>query len=390
MKQFKNVNVVNSNKDSNYEWLFDKYQDLFNDKIGKLKGYQVKLHIDETIVPRKQAYRRVPYHLLKALDGELDKLIENDVIEPVVTPPKWISPIVAVPKPKKPGEVRITVDSRVANKAIIRIKYVSPTTTEIAYDLNGMSLVSLVDMNKAFHQLELEEGSREITSFITHRGLFRFKIMHMGVCSATEEFQHVVQHVVLRGLEGTRNLVDDIIVYGKDKDEHDRRLVAMCDRLRECGMTVSRTSCKLGVKELVFFGLKISKHGVAPSEDKVRALREAKIPENGDTLTAFLGLAVYLSPHIPNLSTLADPLYELARAEVFDWEQRHTLSFNAIKQALITKALVFFNVDWLTELTVDASPVGLGAVLAQINPIDDGQRVLITCKSRVLSSTERR
>ena len=64
------------------------------------------------------------------------------------------------------------MDSRLANKAIVRIKYVSPTTAEIAYDMNGAVYITRFDGNKGFHQLELDEESREITTFITHRGLY--------------------------------------------------------------------------------------------------------------------------------------------------------------------------------------------------------------------------
>ena len=88
---------------------------------------------------------------MKAVDAELDALILNDVIEEIKTPSKWISAIVAVPKEKKPGQVQITVDSRLANKAIVRIKYVSPTTAEIADDMNGAVYITRFDGNKGYH-----------------------------------------------------------------------------------------------------------------------------------------------------------------------------------------------------------------------------------------------
>ena len=91
-------------------------------------------HIDDNIKPKQQPYRRVPNHLLKPIEDELKKLQENDIIEKVTKPPDCVSALVAVPKPKKPGEVRITIDSRLANKAVKRIKYVVPTTEEIAYE----------------------------------------------------------------------------------------------------------------------------------------------------------------------------------------------------------------------------------------------------------------
>jgi hypothetical protein len=75
-----------------------------------------------------------------------------DIIEPVDKPTEWVSAI--VPVEKQNGKIRITNDGRAANKAIERVKYAMPTTEEIAYDLNGSSVFSKIDLNKAFHQLE--------------------------------------------------------------------------------------------------------------------------------------------------------------------------------------------------------------------------------------------
>ena len=94
--------------------------------------------------------------------------MKNDIIEPVTEPP--LSAMVVVPKPKKEGEVRITLDSRLTNKAIRRIRYVTPTTEEIAYDMNGAKVMSILDLNKALHQLVFDVASRGITTFNTHKG----------------------------------------------------------------------------------------------------------------------------------------------------------------------------------------------------------------------------
>lgn len=97
--------------------------------------------------------------------------------------------MVVVPKPKKPGEVRITTDMRKANKAIENTKFASPTIEEISYDLQGSTIFSEFDLNKAFHQIELEKGeSRDITAFETHRGVARFKTLNMGTVNSMESF----------------------------------------------------------------------------------------------------------------------------------------------------------------------------------------------------------
>lgn len=240
-------NVKNSNED--YKELFREFKSVFNDTIGCLKGYEVELHVDETIKPKQQPYRRIAHHLIQPVEKELQKLLKNDIIEKVSEPSEWVSAIVVVPKPKKPGEVRITIDSRLANKAIKRTRYVVPTTEQIAYDMNGAKVFSRLDCNKAFHQVRLKKKSRPITTFITHKGRFRFKRLHMGVNVASEEFQKALGEA-LEGLEGVKNLADDIVVFGRNRKEHDKRLRELCLRLEEKGITCSPDNCEIGVSEL--------------------------------------------------------------------------------------------------------------------------------------------
>ena len=180
---FSAINTLGENTAPEYVGLVKRCSSVFNDFIGKLKGYKVKLHIDHNVQPKQQPYRRVAHHLVKPIEKEINKLIEDGIIERVNKPSDWVSALVSVPKPKKHGEVRITIDSRLANKAIKRVNDVTPTTEEIVYDLNGAKVFSKLDLNKAFHQLELEEDSRSITTFITFMGFFQFKRLHMGVTS---------------------------------------------------------------------------------------------------------------------------------------------------------------------------------------------------------------
>ena len=81
------------------------------------------------------------------------------MIEESKEPTGWVSQIVVVPKEKKPGKVRITTDMRLANKAIVREKFPTATVEKIAYDLNGTDVFSELNLNKAFHQIELEDGA---------------------------------------------------------------------------------------------------------------------------------------------------------------------------------------------------------------------------------------
>ena len=346
---FRNGNEIDKcyNVDNFYDKLILDFKNVFTNKIGRLKGHKVKLHIDTSIKPVIQPYRRPPYHLAQATEKAIDELIANGILETPPGPVKWLSQLVIVPKEKKPGEVRITVDSRVANKAILRTKFVTPTTEEIMYDLKGATVFSQLDFNKAFHQLELEDNeSKDITTVETERGPLRFTVLHMGVHSASEIFQNVIQQV-LRGLKGVKNIADNVLVYGKERKDHDQNLLALCKRLEDCGLTASAENCKLGVEELIFFGLKLSKDGVSINDGKVAALVNAKPPKTASELRSYLGLSIWCSGHIPDLATIAEPLWELTREKTeYKWEDKHGKAFESIKTSLVTNALNFFNTNW--------------------------------------------
>jgi hypothetical protein len=132
------------------------YSDRF-DGIGKMKGVQVKLHINTDIKPVEQRTRRVPFHIRSQVDDELHRLEKLDIIEQVEGATPWVSPIVVVHK--KTG-VRICIDSREVNKTIERERHHVPTIEDLIVDLNGAKFFSKIDLNKGYHQLELASESR--------------------------------------------------------------------------------------------------------------------------------------------------------------------------------------------------------------------------------------
>ena len=152
--------------------LVEEYNDLFHG-LGKLKNYQIKLHIDEDIPPVAQPHRRVPFHVRKQLGEQLRRDEELGVIERIEGPTHWVSPIVVAPKPKSPGKVCVCVDMRQANKAIKRERHVTPTVKEMIGDLNGARVFSKLDLNQGYNQLELAPESRYITTFSSHMGRMR-------------------------------------------------------------------------------------------------------------------------------------------------------------------------------------------------------------------------
>ncbi|GAB1601043.1 hypothetical protein Ahia01_000382500 [Argonauta hians] len=252
------------------------YQDVFTG-LGKLKDQLIHLHIDTSVQPVAQRYRKIPFHMRKQLDEHLDREIELGVIEKATGPTPWVSPLVIVPKPKSPNKIRVCVDMRAPNKAIKRECHNMPTFDELATLLSGAKFFSKLDLNQGYNQLELDEESRYITMFATHRGLYRFRRLNFGVNSAAEVFQEAICQA-LNGLPGVTNVSDDILVFGKDQQSHETNLRGVLQRLREKNLTLNRDKCQYMKPSIEFLGHIFCADGMQPCPNKLKQIAEIPAP----------------------------------------------------------------------------------------------------------------
>ena len=146
------------------EQLREKFPTVFRG-VGKLKGLQERLHVDVDVPPVAQR-RRIPYAHVQAVDKKLEELLSTDVIERTDGPTPWVSPVVITPK--KNGDIRLCVDLRLVNEAIIRERRPVPTMVEILHEANGSTVFSKIDLHRGFHQMELEKSSRHLTTFVAN------------------------------------------------------------------------------------------------------------------------------------------------------------------------------------------------------------------------------
>lgn len=137
----------------------------------KFKNVIVEIPIDTDVQPVQQPYRRPPIALEPKIEEKLRFLLQQDIIERVNGPSPWVSPI--VPVTKDSGEIRLCIDMRQANKAVLRETHPLPLVDELLSSVNGAVRFSKIDIKDAYHQVEISEKSKVITTFITKHGLFR-------------------------------------------------------------------------------------------------------------------------------------------------------------------------------------------------------------------------
>lgn len=358
----------------------------------KFKGIKLDIAIDNTVTPVSQPCRRIPVPLEERVNKKIDELIKLDIIEPVNEPSKWVNPI--VPVLKGADEVRLCVDMRIANKAILREHYPLPTMDQILPKFNKARFFSKLDIKDAFHQIEISEGSRHITTFITNRGLFRYKRLMFGISCAPELFQKTLEKILLP-CEGTLNFIDDIIVYGKDEREHEARLNNVLEVLKNYNVVLNREKCIFNARVVQFLGHQLSAEGVKPLDSYIKSVETFREPKTIEEVQSFLGLLNYVNKWIPNFSTLTEPIRKLLtlkigqRADVTGyWKHEQKTAFVQLKDRLQNiPTLGYYDPKDKTQVLADASPVGLGAVLVQID--NRGPRI-IAFGNRSLSEVEKR
>jgi hypothetical protein len=182
---------------------------------------------------------------------------------------------------------------RVANGAIPRVNSITPTIDELIQELNGAQVFSHLDMNYGYHQLELDENSRDITTFSTHIGFYWYKRLNYGTKSAGDIFQNRIKEELTQYIPGVINISDDILVIGKDQQEHDQRLEAFLETAREKNDTFNKSKCEFSKDKCLYFGLMFSKDGVSPDPSKVQAIRATDPPRSTKELNSFLCTVQY-------------------------------------------------------------------------------------------------
>jgi transposase InsO family protein len=343
--------------------------------LSTYRNEVLRLTLKPDAVPRNFPPRKVPLALDEEVKQELKRMENEGVITPVREPTDWCSPMIVRRKPN--GLLRVCMDPRYLNSFLKRATYPLPDIESVFPKFRGAKYFSKMDMTMGFWQILLDKESSYMCTFSTPYGRYRYLRLPFGISPAPEVFHRIVADVI-QDMPGVMHFVDDVLVWGRTKEEHDQRLKEVLRRFAASGFVFNPTKCEFGKTEVMFLGHLVDGTRVRPDPHKVAAVREFPVPQCVEDVRRLLGVATYISKFIPRFSAKTSVLRRLLKADMaFEWTHEHMQALRAIQDELTSEKVLFiFDPQLPVQIATDASGTGLGAVLMQ-----KGRPVLFAARS---------
>jgi hypothetical protein len=344
-----------------------EYRDVF---LEEVPGLPPRRDIDFSIelAPGAVPVSRTPYRMstpeLIELKLQLKEMMDKGYIRPSVSP--WGAPVLFVKK--KDGTLRLCIDYRQLNKVTIKNKYPLPRIDDLFDQLGGASIFSKIDLRSGYHQVRIKSEDIHKTAFRTRYGHYEFVVVPFGLTNAPATFMCLMNNVLSKFLDKfVLVFIDDILIYSKNKEEHEEHLRLVLQVLREHQLYAKFSKCDFFQKQIHYLGHVISEEGVAVDPDKIRSIMEWPTPKDVSDIRSFMGLAGYYRRFIKGFSKIGCPITALQKKGAkFTWTQECEERFQSLKH-LLTHAPVLKIVDPEADFLVctDACKEGLGGVLMQ-------------------------
>ena len=347
--------------------LIGQYKDVFgrdNYDLGYCKTITHNIDTGDH-PPIRQRYRRLHPPLKDLVSEELSRMEKQGIIAKSSSP--WCSPL--VPVKKKNGKIRICIDYRRLNSVTKLNSYPLPNIEDRISQFADTEFFSTLDLLSGYHQVALDEESREKTAFATDEGLFEYRVMPQGACNSPATFQNLM-NVVLQGVSSRQAsaYLDDVLVTGRTFDEHLRNLEEVLKRLRRHGLKLSTDKCNLLKSSVPYLGHVLTRSGVKTAPHNVKAILELPIPKTVREVKKLNGMVNYYSRFVPGIATIMAPLYAITKEKRLNWTVDCNKAFQIVKDILTSDPILAyprFGRDDSFIISTDASDVGVGAVLSQ-------------------------
>ena len=365
-----------------------EYRDRFyfvGDQIGTIDIWEHTIDTGDALPIHVPPYKTSPKDR-QQIDEIINQLLQDGVIVPSCSP--WSFGIVLVPK--RDGGVRMCIDYKPLNSVTRPDSHPMPLIQDGLDFIGGHDLFTTLDANQMFYHLRVAKDSQEKTAFSSYNGHYHFLRMPFGLINSPSSCVRAMNMIFA---QENRNIcyiyIDDIIIPSKGFRQHMDRMRAVFEKLREFGVKLKASKCKLLFESVSFLGHKITYEGVSPDPERIKAIENFKAPTNVKEVQMILGFCGFFRRFYPKFSMKAEPLTRLLRTDAkWEWGEEQQQAWEWMKARLLGEPiLVHYDQTAEHELHTDACDYGIAGILAQYK--DKKLQGYVVAVSKTLTSAER-
>ncbi|GJX74745.1 putative reverse transcriptase domain-containing protein [Tanacetum coccineum] len=225
------------------------------------------------------------------------------------------------------------IDYRELNKLTVKNRYPLPRIDDLFDQLQGSSVYSTTDLRSGYHQLRVRKEDIPKTAFRTRYGHYEFQVMPFSLTNAPVIFMDLMNRVCKPYLDKFMIVyIDDILIYSKNKKEHEEHLKAILELLKKEELYAKFSKCEFWIPKVQFLGQVIDSQGIQVESAKIESIKDWVSPKTPTEIRQFLGLDGYYRRFIEGFSKIAKSMTKLTQKGVkFDWGDKEEATFQLIK-----------------------------------------------------------
>ena len=357
--------------------MYSDFADVFSKaKAGSLaphRPYNLKVVTPPEVVPP-------PGHMYSLLETEtkaLQEFLDEHLALGFIHPSRSLHGVPVLFVKKRDGSLRLCIDFRGLNKITQKDRYLLPLISDLLDTPWKARIYTKIDLQHAYHLVQVAEGDEWKTTFRTHWGSFEWNVMPFGLSNAPAAFQCFMNDVFSDLLDVCVVVyLDDILIYSDNPTEHEKHVREVVTRLRKHGLYAKAEKCEFHVETTEFLGYILTLTGLQMGQEKVQTIQDWPKPRKVRNIQSFLGFANFYRRFIHSYSDITVPLIQLTRKGTpWDFTPDCRKAFETLKTAFTTVTTAPILSHWIPDaplvVETDALDYALAAIL--LTYTEDGE-----------------
>ncbi|UYV69808.1 K02A2.6-like [Cordylochernes scorpioides] len=358
LRRINHINTDEMKLCSETQKILEQYHEVFQG-VGLINS-ECKIYTKPEYSPVQVPPRRIPTSLGAEVQSELEKMVKQGIVTKIYHETEWSHPMVVVKK--KSGQIRICLDPRKLNEALVGRHFQTPAPAELLHEIPKAKYYTVLDVKSAYWHIPVAKECRDLLVMTTPFGKFRYNRLPFGLKISAQIFVEKMTNIFRDSFQNI-TYVDDLLIYADTIQEHNKKLKG----IQEKNIKFDLTKARICLTKVRFLGHLISQNGINPEPNKIDKLITFKRPEDKKSLQRIMGLYNYLGKFIPNLAASTSNIRGILRKNVvWHWGPKQDREFDHIKECVRNApSLAHFDKSKMLILQCDASKDAMGAALLQ-------------------------